>query len=128
MPQDWKWCLVIYVLSDAQIWSIGGAVSFMGMDILTGFIGSCVTHTFSSSKMREGLGHKALCLCIIALAIMVEAASSHIVGLGFSGVTVVAVCIYIIVMEVGSIMENICSAYPELRDTPLARMFENKED
>lgn len=128
MPQDWKWCLVIYVLSDAQIWSIGGAVAFMGMDILTGFIDSCITHTFSSSKMREGLGHKALCLCIIALAIMIEAAGSHIVGLGFSGVTVVAVCVYIIVMEVGSILENICSAYPELRDTPLARLFEHRED
>lgn len=119
---------MIYVLSDAQIWGIGGAVSFMGMDILTGFIGSCITHTFSSAKMRKGLGHKALCLCIIALALMVEVAGSHIAGLGFSGVTVVAVCVYIIVMEVGSILENICSAYPELRDTPIAKLFEHRED
>lgn len=118
---------MIYELSDTQIWSIGAAVAFMCMDILTGWLKGVITHTFSSSVMREGLGHKALCLCIIGLALMLEIAGSHIAGLGFSGVTVVAVCIYIIVMEVSSILENVCSAYPELRDTPLARLFENKE-
>lgn len=78
--------------------------------------------------MREGIGHKALILCVIAVAIMLEAASEHVVGLGFGGVTVVAVCAYMVVMEVASIMENVCSAYPELRDTPLMRVFDHKED
>lgn len=116
------------MITEVNAWSIGLAVGFMLMDILTGFIGSIITHTFSSSKMREGLGHKALLLCIIAMAVMLEIGSTHIDGLGFTAVTVPVVCVYIIVMEVGSVLENICSAYPELRDTPLFNLFKGKEN
>ena len=31
----------------------------------------------------------------------------------------------IIIMEVASILENVCAAYPELRDTPLMRIFDH---
>ncbi len=31
----------------------------------------------------------------------------------------------LIVMEVASILENVCAAYPELRDTPLMRIFDH---
>lgn len=115
-------------LTDAQTWAMGAAVAFMAMDILTGFIAAAINHTISSSKMREGIGHKALMVCVILVALMVEVASEHVVGLGFGGVTVVAVCAYMVVMEVASIMENVCSAYPELRDTPLMRVFDHGED
>lgn len=116
------------MIPEANTWSIGLAVSFMLMDVLTGFIGSIITHTFSSSKMREGLGHKALLLCIIAMAVMLEIGGEHIEGLGFTAVTVPVVCVYIVVMEVGSVLENVCTAYPELRDTQLFMLFKNKEN
>ena len=116
----------IIQLTEAQGWAIGAAVAFMAMDILTGFIAAAINRCISSSKMREGIGHKALMLCVIAVALMVEVASEHVVGLGFGGVTVVAVCAYMVVMEVASIMENVCSAYPELRDTPLMRVFDHQ--
>lgn len=116
------------MITEVNEWSIGLAVGFMLMDILTGFIGSIITHTFSSSKMREGLGHKVLLLCIIAMAVMLEIGGEHIEGLGFTAVTVPVVCVYIIVMEVGSVLENACSAYPELKDTPLFLLFKNKEN
>lgn len=116
------------MITEVNAWSIGLAFGFMLMDILTGFIGSIITHTFSSSKMREGLGHKALLLCIIAMAVMLEIGGEHIEGLGFTAVTVPVVCIYIIVMEVGSVLENVCDAYPEMRDTTLFMLFKNKEN
>lgn len=116
------------MITEVNAWSIGLAAGFMLMDILTGFIGSIITHTFSSSKMREGLGHKALLLCVIAMAVMLEIGGEHIEGLGFAAVTVPVVCVYIIVMEVGSVLENVCAAYPELRDTPLFMLFKNKEN
>lgn len=115
------------MITEVNTWSIGLAVGFMLMDILTGFIGSIITHTFSSSKMREGLGHKALLLCIITMAVMLEIGGEHIEGLGFTAVTVPVVCVYIIVMEVGSVLENVCTAYPELRDTPLFMLFKGKD-
>lgn len=116
------------MITEVNAWSIGLAVSFMLMDNLTGFIGSIITHTFSSSKMREGLGHKVLLICIIAMAVMLEIGGEHIEGLGFTAVTVPVVCVYIIVMEIGSVWENVTSAYPELRDTPLFMIFRNKEN
>ncbi len=114
-------------IAEANAWSIGLAMGFMLMDILTGFIGSVITHTFSSSKMREGLGHKVLLICIMAMAVMLEIGGEHIEGLGFTSVTVPVVCVYIIIMEVGSVLENVCAAYPELKDTPLFKLFKGKD-
>lgn len=113
--------------SDAQAWAIGLACVLMLMDFVTGFVGAVVRGDVSSSKMREGLGHKALLLCVIVLAVIVEAGAQHVAGLGFGGVTVTVVCAYIAVMEVASCLENVCAAYPELRDTPLMRVFKHDE-
>lgn len=112
-------------LTEPQIWAIGLACALMLMDIVTGFTAAVINGTVSSSKMREGLGHKVLLLCVILLSIIIEVGTQHVVGLGLGGVTVTVVCAYIAVMEVASCMENICSAYPELRDTPLMRIFDH---
>ena len=60
-------------LTDPQVWAIGLACVLMLMDIVTGFIGAIIKGNVSSAKMREGLGHKALLLCVILLSIIIEA-------------------------------------------------------
>lgn len=112
-------------LTEPQTWAIGAALAFMAMDIITGFAAAVIKNDVSSAKMRAGLGHKALLVCLIALALMLEVAGSHITGLGFSGVTTVGVCVYIVIMEVASCCENICGAYPELADSPLMKIFDH---
>lgn len=119
---------ILVQLTEPQVWAISLACALMLMDIVTGFIGAVIKGTVSSAKMREGLGHKALLLCVILLSIIIEAGTQHVVGLGLGGVTVTVVCAYIAVMEVASCMENVCSAYPELRDTPLMRIFKHDVD
>lgn len=114
-------------IGEPQLWAIGLDCVMMLMDFITGFIGAVVRGDVSSSKMREGLGHKALLLCVIVLAVIIEAGAQHVAGLGFGGVTVTVVCAYIAVMEVASCLENVCAAYPELRDTPLMRVFKHDE-
>ena len=109
---------MVLQLTEAQSWAIGAAVAFMCMDMLTGFIGAVINKRVSSSKMREGIGHKAL-------GDESRAASQHVAGLDLGGVTVEAVCAYIVLMELASIMENVCGAYPELRDTPLMRVIDH---
>lgn len=59
------------------------------------------------------------------LSVILEVACSHVAGLPFSSVTIVVVSGYVIVMEVGSILENAVKAYPELRDSPLYKIFED---
>lgn len=119
---------ILIQLTEPQVWAISLACALMLMDIVTGFIGAVINGTVSSAKMREGLGHKALLLCVILLSIIIEAGTQHVVGLGLGGVTVTVVCAYIAVMEVASCLENVCSAYPELRDTPLMRIFKHDVD
>lgn len=120
---------LIVQLAEPEVWAIGTALVLMALDIIVGFAQSLITGRFSSSVMRIGLGHKFITVCIMAMSVILEAACSHVAGLPFSGVTTVVVSGYVIVMEVGSILENAAKAYPELRDTPLLRLFEdeNKE-
>ena len=112
-------------LAEPEVWALGTAFATMLIDVIVGFSQSLITGSFSSSVMRIGLGHKFITICIMALGVLLEAACSHVAGLPFSGVTTVVVSGYVIVMEVGSILENAAKAYPELRDTPLYKIFED---
>lgn len=115
-------------ISEAQEWALAIAGVVMVLDIVSGLVKAFSSKTYDSGKMREGLVHKFTELVIIALAFVLEIACEHIAGLPFSGVTVVLTCTYIILMEVGSIMENLVAAYPELADTPLAKLFAQKSE
>lgn len=116
----------IVQVSESMVYAFGGAVSCMGLDILTGYVGAVVNHCVSSTKMREGLGHKALLLCVELLAFVIEVVCQHVEGMGaLSGVTVVGISVVIIAMEVTSIWENVVAASPELAGSPLGRIFDN---
>ena len=117
----------IIQLAEPEVWALGTAFATMLIDVVVGFSQSLITGSFSSSVMRIGLGHKFITVCIMALSVILEAACSHVAGLPFSGVTTVVVSGYVIVMEVGSILENAAKAYPELRDSPLFRLFEDEK-
>lgn len=113
-------------ISESMCYAFGGAVSCMGLDVLTGYVGAVINHAVSSTKMREGLGHKALLLCIELLAFVIEVVCQHVEGMdALSGVTVVGISIVIILMEVTSIWENVVSASPELANSPLGKIFDN---
>ena len=105
----------IIQLAEPEVWALGTAFATMLIDVVVGFSQSLITGSFSSSVMRVGLGHKFITICIMALSVILEAACSHVAGLPFSGVTTVVVSGYVIVMEVGSILENAAKAYPELQ-------------
>lgn len=119
-------------VSESMAYAFLGAVACMGIDVLTGYVAAVVRRDVSSTKMREGLGHKALLLCIELLAFVIEVVCQHVEGMGaMSGITVVGISVVIIAMEVTSIWENVVSSSPELADSPLGRVFENtrtKED
>lgn len=117
----------IIQLAEPEVWALGTAFATMLIDVVVGFSQSLITGSFSSSVMRVGLGHKFITICIMALSVILEAACSHVAGLPFSGVTTVVVSGYVIVMEVGSILENAAKAYPELRDSPLFKLFEDEK-
>ena len=85
------------------LWQVVGTLVFMIADVISGFISAVIQKNVDSQKMREGLLRKILLILIIALSFIVQYA------FGITSISKV-VCIYIIVMEVISILENIKKA------------------
>ncbi|MCD8127695.1 MAG: phage holin family protein [Clostridiales bacterium] len=80
------------------------------------------TKTFSSSIMREGLYHKIGLLLVILLGVLVDYAQGWL-ELGMSVPVAGAVCAYIVIMEIGSSLENICKINPDLMPDKLTALF-----
>lgn len=102
------------------------ALALIVLDVVTGFTNAALKHEISSSKMREGLQHKLGSIFLILAADFVDAALLGGMNLGYDAPVLTATCIYIAVMEVMSIIENICLLNPELADNPILRLVKNK--
>ena len=85
------------------LWQVIGTFIFMLADIISGFISAVIQKNVDSQKMREGLLRKILLVIIIALSFIVQ------YTFNITSISKV-VCIYIIVMEIISILENIKKA------------------
>ena len=81
-------------------------LAFILADILTGLAKSLYEKDFKSSVMRQGLFHKAGELTVLGLLYGVEYVAPML-GITFELPTFRAGACYCILMEVGSILENI---------------------
>lgn len=88
-------------------------MGFILFDLITGVIKAFKEKTYTSSLMREGLFHKAGSILLIMLAILADYAQTF-VDLGLTVPLTIAVCTYVILMEVGSSIENIGKINPAL--------------
>ena len=85
------------------IWQIATPLIFSLCDVLTGFIQAIINNEVQSKVMREGLLDKSLIIIIVFL--------SFVASLTFNiSLISKAVCIYVIVMETMSIVENLGKA------------------
>lgn len=114
-------------LSDAACTAIVCALVFSLFDFVAGLVCAFVRHEFRSQAMREGIGHKAVIVLIIVLAALLEIASHFVEGITFDVPLVVTVCVYVILMEVASVIETIKLTYPELAATGIFDLFGDKE-
>ena len=81
-------------------------LAFILADLLTGLVKSLYEKDFKSSVMRQGFFHKAGELMVLGLLYGVEYAAPML-GITFELPTFRAGACYCILMEVGSIIENI---------------------
>jgi phage-related holin len=97
---------------------------FIVLDFFTGLLKAFATGGFSSKIMRRGLFHKLSLLCVLALGWLMEYAQRFVdLGLSFAVPVGTAACVYIILMEAGSILENLCRINPDLRATKLWQLL-----
>lgn len=113
----------------------GGAVmvyaivsGFIAFDWLTGTIGALKGKVFNSTNMREGLYHKCGSILLMIFGAFCDYAQSFI-DLGISIPIGISICSYIIIMEIGSIIENIGKINPDiLPEVIKSRFFKLKGD
>ena len=88
-------------------WQLIGTFIFMIADIISGVISAIIQNNLDSQKMREGILRKMLLILIIILSFVIQFMFK---------ITFISkiVCIYLIVMEVISIMENLKKAGVDL--------------
>lgn len=94
-----------------MVYIITGA--FILADFLTGMIKAFKEKTFNSSLMREGLFHKCGSILLVVFGVLVDCAQSYI-DIGVNVPITITVCSYIILMEVGSIIENLGKINPSI--------------
>jgi toxin secretion/phage lysis holin len=97
-----------------DIWLVMLPIILMGLDFITGTINAWIKGELDSSKMRKGLGKKIGEMAAILIGEMIVAAFN------LSSLVASAVSIYIIVMELISICENL-----EKLGVPIPKFIKN---
>ncbi len=96
---------------------------FIVMDMVTGLLKAFKEKNYTSSIMREGLFHKCGSLICVAFGVLVDYAQS-IMDLGVQIPISTTICVYICLMEIGSVIENICVINPDILPEKLTSYFQ----
>ena len=113
-------------LTEPDMWALFATLFFVATDYLTGIVKAVTQGSLSSQKMREGLGHKFAYLILITVAYAIDTISAHVsLGLPVNVfiTTVGGVCL----IELTSILENLCEINPELKNKPFLRNLDTSE-
>lgn len=96
--------------------------AFILLDFITGLIKAFKEKNYCSSIMREGLFHKTGSILVIVFGWLVDYAQTFI-DLGVTIPVAVSICGYVILMEIGSIIENVCIINPEIMPDKIKGYF-----
>ena len=88
-------------------------LGFIVFDVVTGLIKAGYNGNYNSAIMRQGGFHKSMEVMAMAVAYFVEYAVAY-VNIGVDVPAVAAVTVYICIMELISILENICAVNPQM--------------
>lgn len=94
---------------------------FIALDVVTGIAKAFATTGFDSSIMRQGFFHKLGEIFAVALSLIADIGLPDIgvpLDIQLSGLC----CAYLVLMEIGSIIENIGAINPDLVG-PLNKIF-----
>lgn len=100
---------------------------FALFDVLLGLAKAFATNTFTSEKMRLGLWHKMAEIAVVVLAMALEIATQFmdLQAVGMESIPVASVvAAYVVLMEVGSLLESIGEINPDLKGSGLFRRFD----
>ena len=96
-------------------------LTFIVLDMVIGIVKALANGSYKSLKMREGLWHKLGEILCVAFGVLCEMAFPY-VGITVSIPIVTTICIYIVLMETGSIVENLALISPNIQKM-LSKVF-----
>lgn len=97
-----------------NLYIIGITCAFMLADIVSGFLKAWRAHDIQSRALREGLFHKAAFLGVIGLAQLTELAADKMPEIELNVPIVGAICAYIVLTELVSVLENLRDINPDI--------------
>lgn len=115
-------------MNETYFYAVAAALCFMVLDVVSGFAAAAKNGEISSTRMREGLYHKASLVLVIACAGAIEFFMGHVPSLGFSAPLLVPACVLIVAMEVVSVLENATKLNPELANSKLLQLFSSSKE
>lgn len=95
---------------------------FIVFDFGTGIVKALKQKNFTSTVMREGLFHKCASIMWVVFGSLVDYAQT-LIDLGITVPLAGAICTYIVLMECGSIMENLGTINPKLVPQTIRQHF-----
>ena len=109
------------------------ALIFILMDIVSGILASAVHGEISSSAMRKGLYHKTAEVLLMSVGVAGQIAVRYAeLNSVIPDAIFQSVIVYVVAMELVSILENINKANPKLKLNELLNLFgkqgTNKEE
>lgn len=109
--------------TEEETWLSIAVLIFIIIDYMTGVINAAIKKAVSSQKMREGLGHKATYIILLSVCYIIDALQLN-TNLSLPAKIFPIVSCGILLIELTSIIENICEINPELKQASFMHMFE----
>lgn len=114
-------------MTETLFYEILAVLVFTITDYITGVIGAIMQGNLSSTKMREGLGHKFAYLCVFFIAWFIDFEMRYI-DIGFHSALTPIVTIGIVLIELSSIIENIGKINPDLTQAKFMKVFSQNDN
>lgn len=109
--------------TEEETWLSVAVLIFIIIDYITGVINAALKNSISSRKMREGLGHKATYIILLSVCYTIDAIQLN-TELNLPTKLFPIVSCGILLIELTSIIENICEINPELKQANFMYIFE----
>ena len=97
-----------------NLYIIGITCAFMLADIISGCLKAWQAHDVKSRALRNGLYHKSAFLGVIGLAQLTELAADKMPEIELNVPIVGAICAYIVLTELVSVLENLRDINPDV--------------
>lgn len=95
------------------------------LDVIFGLANALWQKKYSSEVMRRGIGHKCAEFGFLLVGLIVDATIVGGFDLGFQAPVLITICVYICLMEIGSLLETFADMNPQLANSPLFKLLDS---